>query len=81
MVIGFRCLGYVMGINVVGDYLYFISEDWERGGYILGFEIEGEIEVGVVVMLNFCLELLKGDREFDEVKLVKDEEGIKVVEG
>ncbi|KAK4652882.1 hypothetical protein QC762_503330 [Podospora pseudocomata] len=80
-VIGFRCPGYVMGINVAGDHLHFISEDRERGGHILGFETEGEIEVGVAVMSNFRLELPKGDREFDEAKLVKDEEGIKAVEG
>ncbi|KAK0701341.1 alpha-acetolactate decarboxylase [Apiosordaria backusii] len=80
-VVGFRCPEYVMGINVAGDHLHFISEDRERGGHILGFETEGEVGVGVAVMSRFHLDLPRGDEEFDGARLVKDEEGIKAVEG
>ncbi|KAK4231868.1 alpha-acetolactate decarboxylase [Podospora fimiseda] len=78
---GFRCPEYVMGINVAGDHLHFISEDRQRGGHILGFETEGEIELSVSQMSNFHMELPTDDEEFNEAALVKDEKGIKHVEG
>ncbi|KAK4203449.1 alpha-acetolactate decarboxylase [Triangularia verruculosa] len=80
-VVGFRCPEYAMGINVAGDHLHFISDDRQRGGHILGFETEGEVEIGVAVLSRLNLELPKGDEEFDGAKLIKDEEGIKAVEG
>ncbi|KAK4160292.1 alpha-acetolactate decarboxylase [Cladorrhinum sp. PSN259] len=80
-VFGFRCPEYVMGINVAGDHLHFITEDRQRGGHILAFETEGEVELSVAQMSNFHVELPTDDDEFNEAALVKDEQGIKDVEG
>ncbi|KAK3997991.1 alpha-acetolactate decarboxylase [Cladorrhinum sp. PSN332] len=80
-VFGFRCPEYAMGINVAGDHLHFISEDRQRGGHILGFETDGEIELSVSQMSNFHMELPTDDEEFNEAALVKDEKGITDVEG
>ncbi|KAK4186969.1 alpha-acetolactate decarboxylase [Podospora australis] len=80
-IVGFRCPEYVMGINVAGDHLHFISEDRQRGGHILSFETDGEVEVGISQMSNFHLELPTEDEEFNTAALAKDEKGIKAVEG
>ncbi|KAK1753165.1 alpha-acetolactate decarboxylase [Echria macrotheca] len=80
-VVGFRCPGYVMGINVAGDHFHFITDDRQRGGHILAFETDGEVQVGVAVMSRFCLDLPVGDEEFDGAALGLDSKGIEAVEG
>lgn len=80
-VFGFRCPQYVMGINVAGDHLHFISKDRQRGGHILAFETEGEVMLSVAQMSNFHMELPTDDDDFNEAALVKDEKGIHAVEG
>jgi alpha-acetolactate decarboxylase len=80
-VVGFRCPEWVMGVNVAGDHMHFISEDRQRGGHILAVETEGEVDVAVAMMSKFHVDLPEGDEEFNEAALVKDEKGIHAVEG
>ncbi|MCU0857267.1 MAG: acetolactate decarboxylase [Pontiellaceae bacterium] len=42
-VLGFRCPGFVKGVNVPGYHLHFISTDKTKGGHILDFETSGGI--------------------------------------
>lgn len=80
-IIGFRCPAYVMGLNVAGDHLHFIDEERQKGGHILAFETEGDVEVGVSLMSKFHLEVPTEDGEFNEASLVHDKDGIEKVEG
>ena len=80
-VIGFRGPSYVMGLNVVGDHLHFITDDRKHGGHILGIESEGEAELAVAPISKVHLELPVGDEEFDTAPLVGDAQGIAAVEG
>lgn len=80
-VVGFRCPGYVMGVNVAGDHFHFISEDRQRGGHILALATEGEVEVKAAQMSKFHLELSTEDEEFNEAALELQAQGIKAVEG
>lgn len=80
-VVGFRCPGWTMGVNVAGEHMHFISEDRQRGGHILALETDGEVDVGVAMMAKFHVDLPEGDDEFNEAALVKDEKGIHAVEG
>ncbi|KAK3485503.1 alpha-acetolactate decarboxylase [Neurospora hispaniola] len=80
-IIGFRCPAYVMGLNVAGDHLHFIDEERQKGGHILEFETEGDVEVGVSLMSKFHLEVPTEDEEFNEASLVHDKDGIEKVEG
>ncbi|KAK0649742.1 alpha-acetolactate decarboxylase [Cercophora newfieldiana] len=80
-IFGFRSPEYVMGINVAGEHMHFISEDRLRGGHVLGFETEGEVEVSVSMASRFHMELPTGDEEFNEAALVQDSQGIASVEG
>ncbi|KAK4443521.1 alpha-acetolactate decarboxylase [Podospora aff. communis PSN243] len=80
-IFGFRCPEYVMGINVAGEHMHFISEDRLRGGHILGFETEGGVEVGVAMASRFHMELPTEDEEFNEAALGLDSKGIAAVEG
>lgn len=79
--VGFRCPEYVMGVNVAGDHLHFISDDRERGGHVLEFETIGEVEVKLAKLSTFTVDLPTDDSEFDEANLVKDADGINKVEG
>lgn len=80
-IIGFRCPQYVMGINIAGDHMHFITEDRQRGGHILAFETEGDVDIGIAQMSNFHLELPTEDDEFNQAALVLQAQGIKAVEG
>lgn len=80
-IVGFRCPQYVMGINVAGDHMHFITEDRQRGGHILAFETEGDVDVGVAQMSTFRLELPTEDEEFSQATLALQAQGIKAVEG
>ncbi|KAK4112563.1 alpha-acetolactate decarboxylase [Canariomyces notabilis] len=80
-IFGFRCPQYVMGINVAGDHMHFITDDRQRGGHILAFETEGEVDVAAAQMSNFHLELPTEDDEFNQATLVLQAQGIKAVEG
>ncbi len=80
-IIGFRSPQYIMGINVAGDHMHFISEDRQRGGHILGFETEGDVDFAAAHISKFHMELPTGDDDFDEAALVGDAKGIAAVEG
>ncbi|KAK4249334.1 alpha-acetolactate decarboxylase [Corynascus novoguineensis] len=80
-IIGFRCPQYVMGINVAGDHFHFITEDRQRGGHILEFETEGDVDISAAQMSRFHLELPTEDDEFNDAELKLQAQGIKAVEG
>jgi len=79
--IGFRGPGYMMGINVAGDHMHFITDDRQRGGHVLGFETEGEVSFQVALLPTMRLEVPTEDEEFNEAKLELNAQGIKKVEG
>jgi alpha-acetolactate decarboxylase len=80
-IVGFRCPGYVMGVNVAGDHFHFISEDRQRGGHILAFDTDGDVDIGAAQMSKFHLELPTEDAEFNDATLKLQAQGIKAVEG
>ena len=80
-IVGFRCPEYVMGVNVAGDHFHFIAEDRQRGGHILSFETEGDVDIGAAQMSKFHLELPTEDDEFNGADLKLQAQGIKAVEG
>jgi alpha-acetolactate decarboxylase len=80
-VVGFRTPAFLQGVSVAGDHLHFISEDHSRGGHLLAFETDGEVQVEAAPMTRLVLELPMDDDEFDQAKLEKDETGIRAVEG
>jgi len=80
-IVGFRCPGYVMGVNVAGDHFHFIAEDRQRGGHILEFDTDGEVDISAAQMSQFRLELPTEDEEFNEAELKLQAQGIKAVEG
>jgi alpha-acetolactate decarboxylase len=80
-VIGFRSPAYMQGISVAGDHLHFISSDRKRGGHLLAFATEGEVEIAAAAISRVHLQLPDSDAEFNGAALVRDGEGIKAVEG
>jgi len=80
-VFGFRCPEYMMGINVAGEHMHFISDDRRRGGHILSFETGDDVDVAAAVCSRFSLELPTEDVEFNEATLIRDAKGIAAVEG
>ncbi|KAL1838983.1 hypothetical protein VTK73DRAFT_4149 [Phialemonium thermophilum] len=79
--IGFRSPTFLQGVSVAGDHLHFLAEDRMRGGHVLGFEGEGELEVQVASMWKIVLELPHDDEQFNAAKLERDAEGIAAAEG
>jgi acetolactate decarboxylase len=46
--VGFRSPVFVKGINVPGDHLHFISDDFKSGGHVLDFRLlKGTVEIDV----------------------------------
>lgn len=80
-IIGFRSPEYMQGISVAGDHLHFITADRKRGGHLLGFASDGEVDVAVAPISKFHLELPVHDEEFNEAGLKGDKAGIAAVEG
>ena len=70
-----------MGVNVAGDHFHFIAEDRQRGGHILEFVTEGDVDISAAQMSQFRLELPTEDEEFNEAELKLQAQGIKAVEG
>ncbi|KAK3306014.1 alpha-acetolactate decarboxylase [Chaetomium strumarium] len=81
-IVGFRCPEYVMGINVAGIHLHFISEDRQRGGHILDLSTGAvAVDFAAAQMSRFHLELPTEDGEFNQANLKLQAQGIKAVEG
>jgi alpha-acetolactate decarboxylase len=81
-VFGFRCPEYVMGINVAGIHLHFISENRQRGGHILDLSTDHVlVRFAAAQMSRFHLELPTEDAEFNTASLKLQAQGIKAVEG
>ncbi|WOO42466.1 acetolactate decarboxylase [Rubellicoccus peritrichatus] len=73
--IGFRCPGYVKGINVPGYHFHFLTNDRKQGGHILGFSTD-QAKVSVMKLSKFEMKLpmskafLKADFTVDRTSLV-----------
>jgi len=69
-ILGFWCPTYVKGINVPGYHLHFISNERNRGGHILDFEIvKGQVAIDIID--KFTLQL-PSDNEFGKTDLSQD---------
>lgn len=78
-IIGFRSPTSWQGLSVAGHHLHFLSKDHTRGGHILAVSaLDVKIEVAKTADLH--IELPR-DREFNEAKLLLDDEKIKEIEG
>lgn len=77
----FRQPHYMQGIGIAGDHLHFITDDRKRGGHVLAFESDGEIEIKVAKMYRMTLELPRDDEEFNEAELLGNHKDLESVEG
>ncbi|KAK2060761.1 alpha-acetolactate decarboxylase [Colletotrichum caudatum] len=80
-VVGFRSPDYTMGISVAGDHFHFITEDRTRGGHILSFATDGDVDISAAQISKWHVELPTNDPDFAKAKLEGDNEGIAAVEG
>lgn len=77
--VGFRCPGYVKGINVPGYHFHFLTKEREEGGHVLDFET-GAAQLSVVQIEKFEMKLptsevfLKADFSVDRTALVNQVE-------
>jgi acetolactate decarboxylase len=70
-VVGFRCPSYVKGINVPGYHLHFVSEDRQKGGHILNFDLdEGRVEIDH--LHKFVLIMPQGSDDLQRLDLSLD---------
>lgn len=70
-IVGFRCPAYVKGINVPGYHLHFTSENRQRGGHILDFELlEGK--AGIDTSHRFVLIMPRKSDEMKQLDLSLD---------
>ena len=67
---GFRCPGYVKGINVPGYHLHFISEDRKTGGHLLECGVR-DVRIEIDYTSEFHL-TLPGSTEFYQQDLEKE---------
>ena len=68
--VGFRCPGYVQGINVPGYHLHFIDEKKQSGGHVLECGIrQARIEIDLTAGFEM---VLPDSREFYELDLAGD---------
>jgi alpha-acetolactate decarboxylase len=68
-------------VSVAGDHLHFINTERKRGGHVLGFETEKEVDIGVAVISKVHLELPTDNSQFNEAALELDGNAIHKVEG
>ncbi|MGA3085584.1 MAG: acetolactate decarboxylase [Thermodesulfobacteriota bacterium] len=69
--VGFRFPVFVKGINLPGDHLHFLSEDFKSGGHVLDFRlIKGTVEIDVCH--QFYMILPEGGGSFSQIDLGRD---------
>lgn len=78
-IVGFRSPQSWQGFSVAGEHLHFIAKDRSAGGHVLEMSAT-EVEMGMATASNIHVELPTSN-DFNEAKLVVDDEGIKGVEG
>jgi acetolactate decarboxylase len=69
-ILGFRCPGYVKGVNVPGYHLHFLTRDRTQGGHVLDCALEN-LTIQIDPIHKFTL-VLPEDREFYRLDLEKD---------
>lgn len=77
---GFYCPEFVKGINIPGYHLHFLSDDKQKGGHLLGFQLKsGMLKLDRIT--NFEMQLpesggfQEGDFKVDRTKEIKEVEG------
>ncbi|KAG7293902.1 hypothetical protein NEMBOFW57_003962 [Staphylotrichum longicolle] len=73
-IVGFRCPEFANGLNIAGDHFHFITEDRQRGGHVLSFDTEHDVEIAAAEMVKYHLELPADDDEFNEAGLKQQPE-------
>ena len=77
---GFYCPEFVKGINIPGYHLHFLSDNKQKGGHLLGFQLKSGI-LKLDRITNFEMQLPEsGDFQNSEFKTDRSEE-LKKVEG
>ena len=72
-IVGFRCPGYVSGVNVPGYHLHFLTEDKDAGGHVLEFEVKQAV-VSVDHTSEFLMILPKEGSDFYKIDLSQDKQ-------
>ncbi|WZH50319.1 alpha-acetolactate decarboxylase [Fusarium acuminatum] len=79
-IIGFRSPAFMQGISVAGDHLHFLAANRESGGHVLSIERDGGLEISAAPITAVNLQLPSGDDAYNQAKLVRDDDGIAMVE-
>ena len=72
-IVGFRCPGYVSGLNVPGYHLHFLTKDEDAGGHVLEFEVKQAV-ASVDYTSEFLMILPSGDSDFYKIDLSQDKQ-------
>jgi len=72
-VVGFRCPAYVVGVNVPGYHLHFLTEDGSSGGHVLSLTVS-KADASVDVTRDFLMLLPDADSDFYDIDLTPDNE-------
>jgi alpha-acetolactate decarboxylase len=78
-IIGIRTPANWQGFGVAGEHLHFVNDERSAGGHVLEVKAE-KVSIQMAVASNVHIELPTSD-DFNEAKLVTDDEGVKAVEG
>lgn len=78
-IIGIRTPTNWQGFGVAGEHLHFINHERSAGGHVLEVKA-GKVSMQMAVASNVHIELPTTE-DFNEAKLVTDDEGVKAVEG
>jgi acetolactate decarboxylase len=72
-IVGFRCPGYVSGVNVPGYHLHFLTKDEDAGGHVLEFEVKQAVAF-VDYTSEFLMILPSEDSDFYNIDLTQDKQ-------
>jgi alpha-acetolactate decarboxylase len=78
-IIGIRTPTNWQGFGVAGEHLHFVNDERSAGGHVLEVKA-GKVSMQMAVASNVHIELPTTE-DFNEAKLVTDDEGVKAVEG
>ena len=69
--VGFRCPAYIQGINYPGYHFHFLSSDHQKGGHLLGCEMDAG-QVQILPLSRYELALPEDPSAFQNVQYGKD---------
>ena len=70
VMVGFYCPPFVKGVNVPGYHLHFLTQDRQRGGHVLAFDVQ-QATVALQPLYQFTLLLPQGG-DFSTMDLYRD---------